>query len=242
MIDYDGELRALYPHLRSAAAIGRGERVLDIGCGAGETTRDAARAGGAVLGIDVSEALLELARRRSAGLANVSYVRADAEAHPFPEAGFDVAISRFGTMFFADPAAAFANIARALRPGGRLAMLVWQTYERNDWVTAIDRTLGVQPPPSEAFSLGDPATLRGLLADFEDIRLDEVREPVFYGPDSAAAVAFVSEFQSTRDALGAMAPDDAERALARLHALMDEHQTADGVAFPSRAWVVSARR
>ncbi|HEX5616987.1 MAG TPA: methyltransferase domain-containing protein [Solirubrobacteraceae bacterium] len=242
MIDYDGELQALYPHLRAAAAIGRGERVLDIGCGAGQTTRDAAQAAGAVLGIDVSEALLELARERSAGLANVSYVLADAATHPFPEAGFDVAISRFGTMFFADPAAAFANIARALRPGGRLAMLVWQAYERNDWVTAIDRVLGVQGDPSGAFSLGDPGTLRRLLAGFEDIRFEEVREPVFYGPDSAAAVAFVSEFQSTRDALGAMAPDEAERALARLHALMDEHHTADGVALDSRAWVVTARR
>jgi len=244
VIDYDGELRAVYPHLRRAAAVARGERVLDIGCGAGETTRDAARAAtpGAVLGVDVSEALLAQARQRSEGIGNVSYVLADAETHPFPEAVFDVAISRCGTMFFADPAAAFANLRRALRPGGRLAMLVWQAYERNPWVTEIDRALGVSPAPSEAFSLGDPAVVREVLAGFEDIRLSEIREPVFYGEDGAAAVAFVSAFQSTSDALAAMTPDEAARATARLRALMDAHRTGDGVALESRAWVVSASR
>jgi SAM-dependent methyltransferase len=242
VIDYDSELRALYPHLREAADIAVGDRVLDIGCGAGESTRDAARTGGAVLGVDVSEALLELARRRSEGLGNVTYVLADAATYPFPDGEYDVAISRFGTMFFADPVAAFANIRRALRPGGQLAMLVWQAYDRNDWVTAIDRALGVQPAPSEAFSLGDAATVRRVLAGFEDIGFEEVREPVFYGADGAAAVEFVSAFQSTRDALATMAPDEAERALARLHALMDEHRTADGVAFDSRAWLVTAVR
>jgi SAM-dependent methyltransferase len=244
VIDYDGELRALYPHLRDAAAVARGERVLDVGCGAGQSTRDAARAAapGDVLGVDVSEALLEQAWARSRGVANVSYVLADAQTHPFAAGAFDVAISRFGTMFFADPDAAFANIARALRPGGRLAMLVWQAYERQDWMTEIDRALGVPPTPSDAFSLGDETTVRRLLGGFGDIRLAEVHEPVFYGPDGAAAVEFVSAFQSTRDALAALSRDEAERALARLRALMDEHRTAAGVALDSRAWVVTARR
>jgi SAM-dependent methyltransferase len=244
VIDYDGELRALYPHLREAAAVTRGERVLDVGCGAGQSTRDAARAAapGPVVGVDVSEALLDQARTRSAGLANASYVLADAQTHPFPAAEFDVAISRFGTMFFADPPAAFANIARALRPGGRLVMLIWQAYERNAWVTEIDRALGAAPPPSEAFSLGDPAIVREVLAGYGDVRLEEVREPVFYGDDGEAAVEFVSAFKSTSDALAPMAPAEAERALARLRALMDAHRTDAGVAFDSRAWIVTARR
>jgi SAM-dependent methyltransferase len=244
VIDYDGELRALYPHLRTAAAIAAGERVFDIGCGADQTTRDAARAAapGPVLGVDVSEALLEQARRRSEGLANVSYVLADAQTHPFPDE-FDVAISRFGTMFFADPVAAFANIARALRPGGRLVMLIWQAEERQEWAAEIDRALGGLSTGGGlgAFSLGEPATVRRMLAGFRDIRFEDVREPVFYGDDSAAAVEFVSAFQSTSDAFAAMAPDEAERALARLRALMDEHQTDAGVAFDSAAWIVTAR-
>jgi SAM-dependent methyltransferase len=245
VIDYDSELRSHYPHLRAAAAIAARERVLDVGCGAGESTRDAARAAAPapVLGIDVSEALLAQARERSEGIHNVSYVLADAETHPFGEGEFDVAISRFGTMFFADPGAAFSNIARALRPGGRLVMLVWQAYERNMWVTEVDRAVGAPPGSSEAFSLGDPDTVRRLLAGFDDIGFDEVHEPVFYGPDAAAAVEFVSAFQSTHDALAAMGPDEARAARDRLHALMDSHRTPDhGVALDSRAWIVTARR
>ena len=247
MIDYDSELRALYAHLREAAAVARGERVLDIGCGAGESTRDAARAAapGSVLGVDVSDALLEQARRRSDGVINVSYVLADAQTHPFPDARFDVAISRFGTMFFADPVAAFANIARALRPQGRLAMLVWQAKERQEWVTEIDRALGgpAETGGLDPFSFGDPETVTNILAGFRDIRFEAVHEPVFYGADAAAAVEFVSAFQSTHDALSAMAPDDAQRARERLLALMDEHRTPEhGVAFESRAWIITARR
>jgi SAM-dependent methyltransferase len=247
VIDYDSELRAHRPHLRAAAAVSAGDRVLDIGCGAGESTRDAARAAapGHVLGIDVSEALLEQARARSDGLGNVSYVLADAQTHPFANGEFDVAISRFGTMFFADPVAAFANIAGALRPGGRLVQLVWQPWERNEWVSEIARALGGPRDASGAFSLGEPATAGEILerAGFSDVRFDEVREPVFYGPDVAAALEFVSQFQSTRDALTAMAPADADRAVERLRRLLDEHRTAEhGVAFDSRAWIITARR
>jgi ubiquinone/menaquinone biosynthesis C-methylase UbiE len=98
--------------------------VLDIGCGAGQSTRDAARAAalGSVLGVDISEELLERARRRTAeeGLSNATYERGDAQIHPFPPSSFEVIISRFGTMFFADPVAAFCNIARRAprRPSG----------------------------------------------------------------------------------------------------------------------------
>src|SRR4051812_9124537 len=149
---YDAELRAHHEHLRAAYGITAGDDVLDIGCGTGLTTREAARAAapGRVLGVDVSARMLERAREVTAAeqLENVRYELGDAQVHRFDPAAFDVAISRFGTMFFSDSAAAFANIAAALRPGARLVLLVWQRPERNEWAQAIDAALGdaARPP------------------------------------------------------------------------------------------------
>jgi SAM-dependent methyltransferase len=251
VVDYDSELRALHPHLRAAAAVSRGERVLDVGCGAGASTREAGRAAapGPVLGVDVDAQQLERARALTAaeGLDNVTYLCADAQTHPFPRAAYDLAISRFGTMFFADPVAAFANLARTLRADGRLALLVWQAPERNEWAVEIDRALGGagRRPAEQAFSLGDPGTVRRILAvaGFTGVRLEHVHEPIFYGSDGAAALEFVRGFQSTREALATMSPDDADRALERLRELMDAHHTPDdGVVFDSRAWIITGRR
>ena len=127
-------------------------------------------------------------------------MEADAETHPFPSERFDLCISRFGTMFFADPVAAFVNIGRALRPGARLVLLVWQSHERNEWATEIDRSLswdGHPRRPSERpdpFSLGDPAVTRAVLTDagFSEVDFTDVHEPVYYGPDVEAAFDAVS--------------------------------------------------
>ena len=125
LFDYDAELRRHTAHFFAAAKVGAGDRVLDIGCGTGQTTREAARAAvdGVAVGVDISEVMLEQARRISDDeeLSNISFELADAQVNPFPPTSFDLCISRFGVMFFADPVAAFTNIARALRPGGRLA-------------------------------------------------------------------------------------------------------------------------
>ena len=122
---YDATVRRHSRRLLEAARISADDRVLDIGCGCGETTRDAARfaASGLVLGVDLSARMIEWARERARaeGLTNVRFEQADAQVYPFEREGFDLAISRFGAMFFADPVAAFRNIGRALRPGGRAA-------------------------------------------------------------------------------------------------------------------------
>jgi ubiquinone/menaquinone biosynthesis C-methylase UbiE len=135
-VTYDAELRRHNEVLRQACGIHPRDHVLDIGCGTGQTTRQAAGTAlaGSALGVDVSAAAIERARElaRSEQVSNVAFERADAQVHRFPRAHFDLAISRFGTMFFDDPAAAFANIRRALRPAGRLVMLVWQARERNE--------------------------------------------------------------------------------------------------------------
>jgi ubiquinone/menaquinone biosynthesis C-methylase UbiE len=251
VITYDSELRAYQERLRAAAGIGPGDHVLDIGCGAGQSTREAARAAapGRVLGVDVSAPMLERARRLATAeqLDNVTHEHGDAQVHPFARGHFDVVISRFGTMFFADPAAAFSNIARALRAGGRLVVLVWQSRERNEWETAVDAALGARVPPArtgDPFSLGDRAATARLLenAGFRDVVFSEVREPVFYGRDIDAATDWVRSFQSTRDALASLSATAAVRALERLRATIAAHDSGDdGVVFDSRAWLITAR-
>jgi SAM-dependent methyltransferase len=201
-----------------------------------------------VLGVDTSQELLEGARRRTAdeGVQNVTFELGDAQVHPLPPASFDVVISRFGTMFFADPVAAFRNIARATRPGGRLVMMVWQSKERNEWASAIEQALGARPAPSrlDAFSLGDATAVEALLtaAGFIDVAFEDVREPVYYGPDVPAAVELVRDFKTTRAMLATMESAAAQRAVGRLRATFTAHQSGEGVLLDSRAWLVSARR
>jgi SAM-dependent methyltransferase len=248
---YDDELRRHNDRLRAATGVRAGDRVLDIGCGAGQSTRDAARAAGpgSALGIDIAEELLDRARSRTAeeGLRNVSYERGDAQIHRFPPAHFDVVISRFGTMFFADPVAAFTNIARAARPGARLVMMTWQSEERNEWATAIRDALGTDAAPargSGAFSLSDPVVVETILtaAGFVDIGFADVREPVHYGPDAEAALDLVRDMRMTKEFLARLDAAAAQRALARLRQTLAAHETGEGVLFASRAWIVTARR
>src|SRR5215831_5417504 len=192
---FDDEARPHNERFRAAADVSPRDRVLDIGCGTGQTTRDAARAAvaGSALGIDLSAQMLDHARSlsREERLANVSFLQADAQVHQFPAASFDVGISRFGAMFFADPVAAFGNIGRALTHRGRLVLMVWQARDRNEWTTAIREALArdnpVPPPPTDGphpFSLADPAAAEGILtaAGFAEITFTDVREPVYYGP------------------------------------------------------------
>jgi ubiquinone/menaquinone biosynthesis C-methylase UbiE len=247
MVTFDEELRAQNERLRAAAGIRTGERVLDVGCGAGQTTREAARAAapGAVLGVDLSAQALERARQRTAaeGLRNVTYEQADAQVHRFEPEGFDVAISRFGVMFFADPDAAFANIARALRPGGRLVALVWQPRGDNAWAVAIDAAFDEAPGDESAFSLGDRAVTEPILAraGFDEIRFDDVDEPVFYGADVEEALAWVQGFRYVDDALAGLGPADRDRVLARLRDTLAAHHSADrGVLFDARVWLIDA--
>ena len=250
---YDAELRAHHEHLRAAYGISPGDKVLDIGCGTGLTTREAARAAspGRVVGVDVSERMLERARRLTAAerLENVRYELGDAQVHRFDPAGFDVAISRFGTMFFAGPAAAFANLAAALRPEARLVLLVWQPHEHNEWARAIDAALGAaaRPPQpgADPFSLGDAEATAGVLerAGFDRIHFEDVREPVFYGHDLDAALAVVRGFQDVSAALASLSDGEAARAVERLHETLAAHHTDEhGVVFDSRSWLITARR
>lgn len=250
---YDAELRAHHEHLRAAYGIRPGDEVLDIGCGTGLTTREAARAAapGRVVGVDISARMLERAAELTAaeGLGNVAYELGDAQVHPFEPARFDVAISRFGTMFFADPAAAFANVAEALRPGARLVLLVWQRAEENAWARVLRGALGDAAPPPEPsvdpFRLADADATARLLegAGFEEIRLDDVREPVLYGDDLEVAMRFVLGLRDTTVALASVGDEEAARIVSRLREALAAHRTEErGIVFDGRSWLVTARR
>ena len=254
-IGYDAELRRHNEVLRQAAGVQLHDHVLDIGCGTGQTTRQAARAAraGSALGVDISAPALERARElaRAEGLGNVTFEHADAQVHRFPHERFDLAISRFGTMFFDDPGAAFANIRRALRPAGRLVMMVWQAGERNEWDVAIGQSLGTAGEPAaigsggpDPFSLADPPAVTEILeaAGFADLTFTDVCEPVYYGPDVAAALDWVRGFACTSEALKRPDPAAATRAAGRLREALAAHLGQDGVWFNSRAWIITARR
>ena len=148
-------------------------------------------------------------------------------------------------MFFDDPAAAFANIGRALHPAGRLVMMVWQASERNEWDLTIRQSLGTVPSGlPDPFSLADPPTVTELLegAGFADITFTDVSVPVYYGPDVPAALDWVRGFACTGAVLKRLDPTAAERALERLREALAAHRRDDGVWFNSRAWIVAARR
>jgi SAM-dependent methyltransferase len=252
---YDRSVARYHGPFLDAAAIGEGDRVLDVGCGGGEATCDAARRAGrgTAVGVDLSAPLLELARSRAAaaGIRNATFLQADAQVHPFEPASFDCAISRTGAMFFGDAPAAFANIARAVRPGGRLCLLVWEDLAANEWLPAFVGALtgGGGPPAAPPgapgpFSLADPAHTRSLLTDagFTDVALDDRREPMWFGADADAAFAFVSSLGVARGILGGLDDGGRTRALEALRGSITAHETAEGVLYRSAAWIVTAVR
>ena len=242
MFDHDAELVRYQQRLEAALDVRADDRVLDIGCGAGLTTRAAARAAprGEALGVDVSGPALARARERAGGLPNVGFVQADAQTYDFPAERFSLGVSRFGTMFFADPVAGFANVGRALRPGARLVQLVWQAARHQEWSVAIRAALsgGDSAAGPDPFSLADPDVVTGVLsaAGFASVDLADVREPVCFGRDAEDAYAGVAQLWMAADLRADSAAAD------RLRATLAAHDTGTGVWFDSRAWLVTAHR
>jgi SAM-dependent methyltransferase len=254
-LDYDAELQLHDEVLRGAYDIHASNHVLDVGCGTGQTTREAARLahrGGAV-GIDTSARMIERARVLAAaeGRHNATYICADAEVHPLSPEGFDQVISRYGTMFFRDPVAAFTNVGLAMRRGGRLTMMVWQARERNEWSVALDSALGTAagsaisaPELLDPFSLADPARTEGILgaAGFDDLEFTDVDAPVYYGPDLETALGWVRGFVCTAVVLKPLDEASAARVLDRLRRTLADRVGEAGVWFDARSWIVTARR
>jgi len=252
---YNAAARPYHERLLGAAHIEATDSVLDIGCGCGDSTRAAGRraSAGRALGVDLSAVMLDRARALTASeaLSNVAFEQVDAQAHPFVPDSFDVAISRFGAMFFADQRAAFANIARAIRPHGRLALVAWQELAANEWLVAIrgsvaeGRELPAPPPGLPGpFGLAEPASVASMLTDsgFAAVEIAECRQPFVLGADTDDAFEFVRGVGVVQGLLEDLDTPARRAALENLHSTIAAHETPDGVAFGSAAWLITATR
>jgi SAM-dependent methyltransferase len=229
-----------------------GERILDIGCGAGQTSFELAQvvgAGGRVLALDLSEPLLDIARRRTAGVAGVDIAQGDAQTFAFEPGAFDAVFSRFGVMFFADPAAAFANIRRALKPGGRLAFVCWRTPDENPIMRLPMEAAGsIVPPSSPAepgapgpFAFADPDRVRGVLASagFTAVELTPHDEKVGSG-DLGTALALALRIGPLGSILREN-PGLRQAVEPRVRAALAKHDGPEGPKLDAAVWIVAAR-
>ncbi|PVZ09364.1 class I SAM-dependent methyltransferase [Actinomycetospora cinnamomea] len=250
---FERALAAYHPRLFEAAAITADDRVLDVGCGTGRTTRDAARTAwaGSALGVDLSSSMLDVARERAAaeGLGNISFQQVDAQIHAFAPAAFDVAVSATGAMFFGDRVAALANIGHALRPGGRVALLTWQPPTDNEWFRSFTTTLAAgrelpTPPPDAPgpFTLADPDVIRAVLADagYGRISVEGMSAPMWFGHATEDAHRLVAGLLGWM--LDGLDQPTRDRALDDLRADIAAHATPAGVLYESAAWIACATR
>lgn len=251
----DRQIEPLGLRAMDTAAPKAGERVLDIGCGCGQTSLELAQrvgSAGQVSGVDISEPMLEVARRRGgAAGANVSFLAADAQTHAFAPGGLDLAFSRFGVMFFDDPTAAFRNIAAALTLGGRLAFVCWRPMLENPWMGvpmfAALPLLPPMPPPADPtapgpFAFADPQRLRAILAaaGFADIDI-QPHDQLIGGNDLEQTVAMSLRVGP----LGAVLrekPELKDGVVGAIREALAQYVTPQGVMLASATWIVTAKR
>jgi SAM-dependent methyltransferase len=245
-----GRLRA---RLLAAAQIQDGENILDIGCGCGDTTIPAARAtrSGHALGADFSRIQVAEARRLAAraGVVNARFEVADAQVHPFQAGAFDVVLSSLGVMFFDDPAAAFGNLRKALRRGGRLAFLCWRTREDNPVFTTgfaeAAAALGLREPPgpSAAFSLADTGRAGALLsgAGFGGIEFAKADEPMLIGRNVGDVLEYERASPTANKILAGLSPAQAADLTGQVRDRLVAYASPDGVIMPGAAWLVTAQ-
>lgn len=250
--------RLVRPFGDAALAAGHaqpGEAVLDVGCGCGDTSLAvAASVGpqGRVVGVDVSAPMLEVARRRAAGTANLSFLQGDASSAALP-GPFDLLVSRFGVMFFDAPVAAFTHLRSALKPGGRLAFVCWRMPADNPWAAlparAARTAVGAPAPEADPhapgpFAFGDGERVQGILQDagFQAVRLEGFEAPMYLGSSPRSAAEGAARIgPASRVALDA-GPEHLPAITDAIEAALQPHAGADGTVFlPGRTWIVTAR-
>jgi SAM-dependent methyltransferase len=240
------------------AELAAGQRVLDVGCGCGQTSLELARRvgpAGRVTGIDLSAPMLARAaeRAREAGLSNLSFEAADAQTAALGAGRFDRIFSRFGVMFFADPVAGFGNLRGALADAGLLTFVCWQELGRNPWalepLLAAGKHIPLPEPPAAGapgpFALADPERLRGLLRDagFERVEIEGVETEIQVGGARGVdeATDFLLEIGPTSRALAEAEPDARAAVAGAVREVMAAHWTPQGVRMGCAVWVVVAR-
>jgi SAM-dependent methyltransferase len=251
----DRAFAAFTARLLEVASPRPAERVLDVGCGCGVTTLAAADAvgpAGAVLGVDISAPMLARARERALGRRNVELLEDDASTHAF-EPSFDVVLSRFGVMFFRDPTAAFANLRTALRPGGRVAVIVWRPMAENEWAE-LPREAAIRHVPAEAplgpdepgpFSFGDAARIERVLggAGFTDLVITRFDAEVLFSTEGVDdAVAFAMNAGPTARLLRDAGDDLRERVRGEVEKTLRPRLEGTRLTLGGSTWLVQARR
>ncbi|MEM1151749.1 MAG: methyltransferase domain-containing protein [Pseudomonadota bacterium] len=235
------------------AAIEADARVLDVGCGAGALTLLASRSAGDILGVDVSEPLLKLARERAreAG-SKARFIHADASAFS-ADSAFDLVISRFGVMFFDDPGKAFSNIRVHLRPGGRMAFMCWQTLQQNDWAYAplqAGLPLLKEPPPQldphapGPFAFADRDRLKTILAGagWTGIEIEPFTPDITLPGDSLeSSVEFMLQIGPLARLITAQGLDPAIVAHTLKERFAERADQAGRISLQSACWMVSAK-
>jgi ubiquinone/menaquinone biosynthesis C-methylase UbiE len=242
--------------LLDLAALQPGERVLDIGCGTGATSTAAwerVAPGGSVTGVDISPAILEVARARARSLPNghIAWVAADAQTFAFPPRAADVVLSRFGVAHFVDTVAAFANIRRALRSGGRFVFTEWTSRARNEWMSLpADVAHRALPELSEhrhrgqehSSEFADELTLRSLLAaaGFRLEHFEAFSDRLWVGRTPEDVLSWFAHLPEGR-ILEALSPDARTRYTNALNIELERRTEASGVYLDGNAWMVCGR-
>ncbi|MEO8560069.1 MAG: class I SAM-dependent methyltransferase [Rhodospirillales bacterium] len=231
-----------------------GERVLDIGCGAGPTSQKLAQAvggSGEVLGVDVSQPLIAAAKQRAAGMNNLHFTVADASAAKF-DGQYDLLFSRFGVMFFADPPGAFANLRHALKPGGRLAFVCWRAFKENSWafvpfMAAVPHLPPIARPEPNApgpFAFADGERVKRILgeAGFADIAVTPFDTKMANSNSLDEAVVFSSEIGPVSRVLADASDEQRGKAVAAIRAILQKRlDDGSGLSLPAACWIVTGR-
>ncbi|MFE9748579.1 class I SAM-dependent methyltransferase [Saccharothrix saharensis] len=241
---YDAVNSGFNDMLLAAADIAPHHRVLDIGCGNGRIAWLAAQRAAQVLGVDLSGPMLSRARMAATGVPNLTYQQGDAQVFPFPPHAFDVAVSRFGVMFFADPVAAFANIRGALEPGGRLAFLSMRDLgDLAEVFAAIGGTPVSTSTATGPLSLSDPAVVDRVLtgAGFTDVTAEAVEADQVWGRDVADATEFILGWGPVRFALREASPSTVDGIRDAVAAALVPFADGDAVRLRGTARLVTAR-
>jgi SAM-dependent methyltransferase len=254
---YDRQLTPFTEVLLKHVHLGPDDTVLDIGCGCGVTTLQAAQSARAALGVDISQPLVGIAtaRAQTAAVDNVEFVVADAQTHGFDEGDFDVIISQFGSMFFDDPEGAFANLRHALAPGGRTAFITWQELDANEWLMVVGRAvaryadlpdLGGRAGGPGMFALKHPDEITALLTEvgFTQLAVEPVSTEILLagGESLDESVDFLLGMGMVRGLLGRLDDDKRQAALDEIRATLAEHyEPGVGVRLGAAGWLVSAR-